>query len=911
MLPDKGGMNMLMVDEAIFDTNKVICRNISVFDASERGLLSQNILAQLRNFVEYIVQKIYSNGADTDPNDYKDKKAAWEYVKTKGQLRFLSKFHGLLQKSVSHYTFDEGGSERLMLKYYEYLLKIKIFLKDTYNMVVLENIDQFPLNLDTNLTEYYQKIAVRIASPSRYAAKNPYNDRAYIQKIKPFFINHRIYYEVTFTVANDKASKFDRVIAFTNIELSDNYAVKLSIHNDFIEVLGKVMPIQVIDNWEVSIRPCEINRFADIFGHHTNIGTSNVEFRNLMQLLTRNRYSLVDLVTSSEGHYSWAKEYCANGAQVTHVFDLLDKARELIQENASGSNVVRYVLHKMNNKIMKSQYSNESCDGLSGLCLKWGCMPFDKMPYATSLVKHNPRIYDLFDCINPSGREHEFLARAIINNTEQKGVLFTPTAELERFENLDELRKKFNSNVYYKHTERYLRVFKDHWYIEGFASDTAEIIKKLKALSGDGLSGYTSFVESWLIQNPSYHIDSSEKLEALKSIFSESQVALIYGSAGTGKSTLINHISNLYNDRKKIYIANTHPAVDNMRRKVNADNRSFKTIKTFLSKYNVETECDILFIDECSTVSNKDMREILEKAKFKLLVLVGDVFQIESILFGNWFSIARGFVPETSVFELTKPYRSTNERLLTIWDRVRKLDDAILEPMVKGKYTVKLDESIFEHSAEDEIILCLNYDGLYGINNINRFLQSSNPNSAVEWGINVYKVGDPILFNESDRFNPLIYNNMKGRIRNIEVEEERIWFAVELDIAITEWEAEDYDFVLLGNSDEGNSIIGFWVAKYKSTDDDDDSSNSVVPFQVAYAVSIHKAQGLEYKSVKIVITSEVEELITHNIFYTAITRAKEKLKIYWSPETEKKILEGLKLKDYRKDAALLASLKKL
>lgn len=902
---------MLMVDEAILDTNKVICRNISVFDASERGLLSQNILSQLRNFVEYIVQKVYSNGADTDPNDYKDKKAAWEYVKTKGQLRFLSKFHGLLQKSVSHYTFDEGGSERLMLKYYEHLLKIKVFLKDTYNMEVLENIDQFPLNLDTNLTEYYQKIAARITAPSRYAAKNPYNDRAYIQKIKPFFINHRIYYEVTFTVANDKASKFDRVIAFTDIELSDNYAVKLSIHNDFIEVLGKVMPIQVIDNWEVSIRPCEINRFADIFGHHTNIGASNVEVRNLMQLLTQNRYSLVDLVTSSEGHYSWAKEYCSNGAQVTHVFDLLDRARELIQANAPGCNVVLYILHKMNNRIMKAQYSGESCDGLSGLCLKWGCMPFDKMPYATSLVKHNPRIYDLFDCISPSGREHEFLARAISNNTEQNGVLFTSATELERFENLDELRRKFNSNIYYKHKDRYLKVFKDHWYIEGFASDTAEIIKKLKELSSEGLSGYTSFVESWLTQNPSYRIDSAEKLEALKSIFAESHVALIYGSAGTGKSTLINHISNLYNDRKKIYIANTHPAVDNMRRKVNADNRSFKTIKTFLSKYNAETECDILFIDECSTVSNKDMREILEKAKFKLLVLVGDVFQIESILFGNWFSIARGFVPETSAFELTKPYRSTNERLLTIWDRVRKLDDAILEPMVKGKYTVKLDESIFEHSAEDEIILCLNYDGLYGINNINRFLQSSNPNPKVEWGINVYKVGDPILFNESDRFNPLIYNNMKGRIRNIEVEEDRIWFAVELDIAITEWEAEDYDFALLGNSDEGNSIIGFWVDKHKSTDDDDDSSNAVVPFQVAYAVSIHKAQGLEYKSVKIVITSEVEELITHNIFYTAITRAKEKLKIYWSPETEKKILEGLVLKDYRKDAALLSALKKL
>ena len=123
------GIFMLKIDQAILDTNKVICKNIAKFDSSERGLLSQNILAQLRNFVEYIVQKVYSNGDDIDPNNYKDKQAAWEYVKTRGQLRFLNKFHNLLQISVSHYTVDEGGSERLMLKYYEHLLKIKVFLK--------------------------------------------------------------------------------------------------------------------------------------------------------------------------------------------------------------------------------------------------------------------------------------------------------------------------------------------------------------------------------------------------------------------------------------------------------------------------------------------------------------------------------------------------------------------------------------------------------------------------------------------------------------------------------------------------------------------------------------------------------------------------------------------------------------
>jgi len=59
---------------------------------------------------------------------------------------------------------------------------------------------------------------------------------------------------------------------------------------------------------------------------------------------------------------------------------------------------------------------------------------------------------------------------------------------------------------------------------------------------------------------------------------------------------------------------------------------------------------------------------------------------------------------------------------------------------------------------------------------------------------------------------------------------------------------------------------------------------SVIPFQLAYAVSIHKAQGLEYDSVKVIIPKSSSERITHGVFYTAITRAKKKLKIFWSSE---------------------------
>ena len=899
---------MLRIDKAILDTNGVICDNISQLSFADRGLLSQNILGQIRNFVEYIAIKAYSNGQDVNPNDYDLNVAALKDMQRRGNLRFLYRFHEMLQKSVSHYTVDKDGSERLMLKYYEHLLKIKLYLKRTFNLNVLENISDFPLNTDTELSDYYEKIAERIESPSALSYPINYNDRYYVQKVKPFFVNQKIYYEVTFTAANANTSKFDRVIAFTQHEIVNNYAVKFSIHNDMIRILDKDMSILVIDGFEVSIRPCEWDNFSEIFGSRVKHSTNSNEYRELMRYLSVVRMSLTELASSDQDYYDFIKGQITAHAQSVKIYKMLDQCRNIIVGNKPGVNVLRYLLHKMNNRVIKWQYWNEQCGGLSNLYLNYGCIPFERMPYCTSLRQHNPKIYDLFESIPVSGHEHELFARYIKNNTEIEGHLFTPKAEIEGFEDIDGLIRKYNSSLYYKHTGRKIEEYKDHIYIKSCVEDSTEIIKKLQELASSGVSQYTASVDSW-ISREAYTIDDDGKKEALRQMFANSHVALIYGSAGTGKSTLIKHRSNFWADKDKIFLANTHPAVDNMRRKVTVGNSEYNTIAKFLSKRNNNADCDILFIDECSTVSNDDMRRVLEKASFKLLVLVGDIYQIESIYFGNWFSIAQKFVPETSIFELTHPYRTTNNDLLTVWDRVRKLDDAILEPLVKNGYVARLDETIFGHSEEDEIILCLNYDGLYGINNINRFLQNNNPNASVVWGINNYKVGDPVLFNESNIFSPLIHNNSKGRIVGIRPEEQQIWFDIELEESINAIDAGEYDFELIGESEAGKSIISFSVNKYRSTDEDDeDNDSTVVPFQVAYAVSIHKAQGLEYDSVKIVITNETEERITHNIFYTAITRAKNKLKIYWSPETEQSVLERLEVKNSAKDAHLLSRL---
>lgn len=899
---------MLRVDKAIFDVDEVICENIKQLGPNNRGLLSQNILSQARNLVEYVAIKEYSHGQDVDPNDYNLRCDALKDMQRHGDLRFLYRFHEMLQKSVSHYTVDKDGSERLMLKYYEHFLKIRMFLGQKYNMIILDNLCLFPQNTDSELSDYYDKIAERIDYRSRFSSDVKYNDRYYIQKIKPFFSDERIFYEVTFTAANSNTSKFDRFIAFTKYEIPDNYAVKLSIHRDTIQILQKEMTILIIDKYEVSIRPCEWDNLSEVFGPREKHSTSSIEYKELMRFLSTTKMSLTELVSSDQDYYDYIRGTIIERAHTVKIFNLLNQCREIILAEAPGTNILRYLLHKMNNRIIKLQYSNERCALLSNLYFRFECIPFDQMPYCSSPRQHNPRLYDLFESIPSSGHEHELFARYIRNNVEIEGHLFTPKTEIEGFDNIDKLMSEYNNRLYYKHTNRRLEEFKGHIYIKEYAENSAEIIKRLQGLAQTGVAQYTASVDSW-ISKESYLLDDDLKKAALRQMFAHSHVALIYGSAGTGKSTLINHISNFWASKDKLFLANTHPAVDNLRRKVTAANSEYSTIAKFLSNRNTKTDCDILVIDECSTVSNSDMRKILEKASFKLLVLVGDVHQIESIIFGNWFEIARMFIPQTSVFELTHPYRTTSESLLTVWDRVRRLDDSILEAMVKNEYVARLDDSIFERNNDDEIVLCLNYDGLYGINNVNRFLQNSNSGKSVVWGINTYKIGDPVLFNESNIFSPLIHNNSKGRIVDIRPEDKQIWFDIELEESINELDAWGYDFTLKGESDVGNSIISFSVNKLRNTDeDDDDNDSTIVPFQVAYAISIHKAQGLEYDSVKIVITNEIEERITHNIFYTAITRTKNKLKVFWSPETEQYVLSHLEIKDPNKDAHLLSAL---
>ncbi len=908
---------MLDIDKKILDIDKTICDNIDLLECTSvtRALISQNLLGQSRNLVEHIAVRAYGDNAEIAA-DWETIPKAMEFIKHNNKYLFLRKFHGFLQESKSHYTPDHEGAERLMVKYYHYFAEIRNFAKEEYQLEILHNLEKFPQNTDHTIKEFHEKIVKKL-NRTRPVIDFSHEERMYVHKVVSFVVDQKVYYEMVLTPVYETTSKFDRFIVYSKFIVPSYYAVKAAIFFDDIVINGKRMPVNIMTDYMVSIRPCELVNYARIFGTRIKMNANSAEYIGVMGYLTTSGASLLDIVLAPEAVYKNIKKKMFARSQVHYFEEILDKSRELILSEEAGANVIRYLLHTLNNRVLKDQRGNEENEHLSDLRLKWGCIPFDKMPFATSLIQHNPDSTELFGSISANGREHEMLARYIHNNMSANARLYTPMKELEEYTtNIEALMRRFNSNIYKKkHKGRMIEKFGQSIYIKESFEDTEFIISRLCDDSQTGYKGYSDISSAFLerLELDQGALVSKEKKSILEEIFLKTHVALIYGAAGTGKTYLINLISQLFHSYSKLYLANTNPAVENLRRNVKSKNCEFSTIRKYVMSKHVQKDFDILILDECSMVSNSDMAEVLERVDYKLLVLVGDTYQIEAIMFGNWFSMAKYFVPGYAWHELSITFRTKDKELLQFWKKVRNLDEDLTEYIVHNRYAANLDTSVFERKSNDEIILCLNYDGLYGINNINRFLQENNPNPGIRWGMWVYKVGDPILFNESERFVPVLYNNLKGTILDIEKEEsERIWFTIEVDRILTEQDIMHLDLELLKSKTKGKSVIRFYTDKKKSSDNDNESADDTdIPFQIAYAVSIHKAQGLEYNSVKVIITEEIDNMITHNIFYTAITRSKKFLKIYWSPETQEKILHQFEIANARKDANIFAAQTKM
>ncbi len=424
-----------------------------------------------------------------------------------------------------------------------------------------------------------------------------------------------------------------------------------------------------------------------------------------------------------------------------------------------------------------------------------------------------------------------------------------------------------------------------YYTIEAYYKSTINVIRKVADLC-----------KTQNIQvNNDYSVNdilSDVQKSVLSKSFRNSSIALITGAAGTGKTTVIKEFVKNNFGKRILCLTTTNTANNNLKIKDFLDTVTYKNISQFESeKYH--KFYDVIIVDEASFVSTESIERIFNIYSSSAFLLVGDPRQIESIEFGNWFELLLNlFDNKNVVFTLEVEYRTEVVELTKIWNEVRsgKKND-IFELLSAFEMTDEINDDIFNIQG-DEVVLCLNYDGLYGINNINRYLQASNPNEAHEYQQNLYKVDDPVIFITNDYSAYGIYNNLSGKIVKIDDGTENITFKIELfdrlsfigklssEVEVVEENCKNYAIV---------EKMKYYTDKY----DSDMDTRTKLPFQISYAMSIHKAQGLEFDSVKIVITKESDEQVTKNIFYTAVTRAKKKLKIYWQPEVANDVLNNI------------------
>ena len=620
-----------------------------------------------------------------------------------------------------------------------------------------------------------------------------------------------------------------------------------------------------------------------------------------MNFLTRTGMNLFDLINIHENNFQNALDQIYGETNTNTFKDVLIKLRRdySLSSNKKGKHTIRYILLNLREETLEFVLPNtfdKYCLS-DDLYITSRCYPFEKKPFISNLAGRKTskgNIKDILEITNGSAEFDTVRPYLTIESMiRETGELYFDIDSVASREAI----KKYNSSLDQWECSNGFMINEENGFlsIASYETTTIFILNKLQKFSKISNRGQRESNLRYLKQCNINFEDPLKKV-ALQKLFVNSQVMLIYEAAGTGKTTLINYISNMMNQSKKLFLTKTHTALQNLERRIENPglDSDFISIDSFTKTITL-TDYDIVFVDECSIIDNRTMKRLLEKIdESTLLVLAGDIYQIESIDFGNWFYYAKDIIKTDGAnVELLNTWRTDKKELKGLWDEVRKIQPIITEKLaIDGPFSADIGEEIFVSQDEDEIVLCLNYDGKFGLNNMNLYFQNANTKSEVyTWAEWTFKVGDPVIFLDTKR-SPILYNNLKGRIVDISKRDSAILFTLDIDTILTERQCRNESFEFVDVTDRGTRIRLEVIASDEEWAPEEERFKTIIPFQIAYAVSIHKAQGLEYNSVKIIIPSYNAEKISHSIFYTAITRAKEKLKIFWSAETMKAIVES-------------------
>lgn len=363
-----------------------------------------------------------------------------------------------------------------------------------------------------------------------------------------------------------------------------------------------------------------------------------------------------------------------------------------------------------------------------------------------------------------------------------------------------------------------------------------------------------------------------------------SNICVLSGSAGVGKSFSTSSVINMLEDNHKSYklMSPTGKAAQVLREYTGRMATTihiglgYKQDGTWLYNEKNPLDVDIIIVDEFSMVDIflfKTLLSAIDFSKTKLLV-VGDNAQLSSVGAGNCLHnlIYSDVVPVT---KLTKIFRYQDGGLMKVATDVRHgkryLDKVTQQATVMGKdhdytfiqsttenslkFVISLYKKLLKKYLPSDIMVLAAYNkGDYGTVVINKELQKIvNKNYGSEINFkhknNIYYVGDIVLQTKNDYHAPVFSeeedNEQEGFVCNGET---GVIKKISKDRVLIEFDGVEYVY---SREMMDNILLG-------------------------YAMSIHKSQGSSSKVVIMVTPSAHMYLLSSNIMYVAMTRMKEK-----------------------------------
>ncbi len=360
----------------------------------------------------------------------------------------------------------------------------------------------------------------------------------------------------------------------------------------------------------------------------------------------------------------------------------------------------------------------------------------------------------------------------------------------------------------------------------------------------------------------------NQKIAIQKSM--SEKMLVITGGPGTGKTTIINSIIHIFKKKgKKILLAApTGRAAKRMFEVTGCEAKTMHRLlgytpggRGFQKNERNQLEADLIVIDEASMVDAILMYHFMKAVpRESTLILVGDVAQLPSVGAGNVLKdiIDSGVVSTVNLTEIFRQSRQSeiiinahsinNGNMPTlISDRNRVQDFYFIEIEEPGKIVEKItslckeripDRFKFDPVKDIQVLTPMN-KGILGTLHLNTQLQEAlNPSSKeLRIGGKVFKESDKVM-QIVNNYEKDVYNGDIGIIDTIDSEEHEV----------------TVDF-------EGKTVM----YDYRDLDE----------IVLAYAVSVHKAQGSEYPVVVMPIHTQHYLLLQRNLLYTGITRGKK------------------------------------